>query len=171
MSDEAYNRRFWMDQSLLESQRANRQMNLANHLLQQQGQQSDFQLRQEIEELKRHNEVLMNDNGCYGFLLSQPLHEIAEHNHLFRENYDAVMQDFASWAILAKAYKELAIQFGLEKGLSVEQVQNMSNSKCVDAMNNKNETSHKTNASDHPGLARYFEQLRSKKCLFPARPK
>ncbi len=68
MSDEAYNRRFWMDQSLLESQRANRQMNLANHLLQEQGQQSDFQLRQEIEELKRHNEVLMNDNGCYGFL-------------------------------------------------------------------------------------------------------
>ena len=51
MSDEAYNRRFWMDQSLLESQRANRQMNLANHLLQEQGQQSDFQLRQEIEEL------------------------------------------------------------------------------------------------------------------------
>lgn len=68
MSDEAYNRRFWMDQSLLESQRANRQMNLANHLLQQEGQQSDFQLRQEIEELKRHNEVLMNDNGYYGFL-------------------------------------------------------------------------------------------------------
>ncbi len=68
MSDEGYNRRFWMDQSLLESQRANRQMNLANHLLQQQGQQSDFQLRQEIEELKRHNEVLMNDNGYYGFL-------------------------------------------------------------------------------------------------------
>ena len=68
MSDEAYNRRFWMDQSLLESQRANRQMNLANHLLQEQGQQSDFQLRQEIEELKRHNEVLMNDNGYYGFL-------------------------------------------------------------------------------------------------------
>ena len=68
MSDEGYNRRFWMDQSLLESQRANRQMNLANHLLQEQGQQSDFQLRQEIEELKRHNEVLMNDNGYYGFL-------------------------------------------------------------------------------------------------------
>ena len=68
MSDEAYNRRFWMNQSLLESQRANRQMNLANHLLQEQGQQSDFQLRQEIEELKRHNEVLMNDNGYYGFL-------------------------------------------------------------------------------------------------------
>ena len=54
----------------------------------------------------------------------------------------------ADWMVSQKAFKELAIQLGAEKGLDPNEVIEMGLDKEIDVLENKNESSNKTNFND-----------------------
>ena len=58
------------------------------------------------------------------------------------------MELLAGWMVSQKAFKELAIQFGIEKGLTSDEVVEMGKNKKMDVLENKHEEQHNTNVSD-----------------------
>lgn len=84
----------------------------------------------------------------YESLLAQPMHIIAQQNEKFKETYEEQQTLLADWMVSQKAFKELAIQFGAEKGLQPSEVIEMGLDKEIDVLENKNDSSHKTNFSD-----------------------
>ncbi len=84
----------------------------------------------------------------YENLLSQPMHVIAEKNENFKETYEEQQTLLADWMVSQKAFKELAIQFGLEKGLEPQDVIEMGLDKKIDVLEDKHEPSHNTNVGD-----------------------
>ncbi len=54
----------------------------------------------------------------------------------------------ADWMVSQKAFKELSIQFGLEKGLEPQEVIEMGLDKKIDVLQDKHEPNHNTNAGD-----------------------
>ena len=84
----------------------------------------------------------------YQKLLAKPMAEIAQANRSFKETYEAQMELLADWMVSQKAFKELAIQFGIEKGLTSDEVVEMGKNKKMDVLENKHEEQHNTNVSD-----------------------
>ena len=113
-------------------------------------------LNKKTEELEEAEETI----EFYKNLLCQPMSVIAQKNINFKATYEAQMQTLADWMVSQKAFKELAIQFGFEKGLSVEQVVQMGKSKKVDVIENKNDLSHKTNALDDEFITKRIDLLK-----------
>lgn len=95
----------------------------------------------------------------YENLLSQPMHVIAEKNQNFKETYEEQQTLLADWMVSQKAFKELAIQFGLEKGMDSSEVIEMGLDKKIDVLENRNEPEHNTNAGDGNTIAPRKEQL------------
>lgn len=58
-----------------------------------------------------------------------------------------------------KAFKELSIQFGAEKGLEPNEVIEMGLDKKIDVLEDKNDPSHNTNAGDGTTIAPRKESL------------
>lgn len=154
---------FWINQATQAHERASHQRNLANHLINENmHKKSDVELLQEIQELREHNQILQHDNEYYSRLLAKPMAEIASENHQFKETYETQMQLLADWMVSQKAFKELAIQFGLEKGLAPDEVHQMGLNKELDVLENKNEPSHKTNSNTIKGIEQHLDALKNK---------
>ena len=98
--------------------------------------------------IAHHNRLLQQEVEYYKHLLSQPMQVIAEHNGDFKKTYEEQQTLLADWMVSQKAFKELAIQFGAEKGLDPNEVIEMGLDKEIDVLENKNESSNKTNFSD-----------------------
>lgn len=81
----------------------------------------------------------------YKLLLCKPMSEIAARHGKFNETYEQQMELIATWIVSQKAFKELAIQFGIEKGLSAKEVIDLAAQKKLDVLDSKNEPSHNTN--------------------------
>lgn len=96
----------------------------------------------------------------YEYLLCKPLHEIASLNADFRKAYEEHQTMMAKWMVSQKAFKELAIQFGLEKGIDSDSVIEMGNNKKTDVLDNKNKKEHGTNADDVNTIKNRKEELR-----------
>ena len=149
MSRNFSSRGFWINQTIVEGQRADRQATLANHFLNNNlHTKNDPKLIQEIKNLQERNQILENDNEYYSRLLAKPMAEIAAENHQFKETYEQQMELLADWMVSQKAFKELAIQFGIEKGLTSDEVVEMGKNKKMDVLENKHEEQHNTNVSD-----------------------
>lgn len=88
---------------------------------------------------------LQDEVDEYKLLLCKPMAEIAQKHGNFQETYEKQMQIMADWMVSQKAFKELAIRFGLEKGLSVENVIEKANQMKIDVLNSENDLSHNTN--------------------------
>lgn len=58
----------------------------------------------------------------YKNLLSKPMHEIAEKNSDFKATYELQQQLLTNWMTNQKAFKELAVEFGIQLGKSEEEV-------------------------------------------------
>lgn len=102
------------------------------------------QINQQAEKIKK----LEQQVEYYRQLLCKPLSAIAENNDNFKKNYEEQMETMADWMVSQKAFKELAIEFGLEKGLKLEGIIQMGNKKELDVLNNKHDPSHNTNVGD-----------------------
>ena len=140
---------FWINQATQAHERASHQRILANHLINESiHQKNDIDLLNEIEELREHDAILQHDNEYYSRLLAKPMAEIAAENHKFKETYEKQMELLADWMVSQKAFKELAIQFGIEKGLTSDEVVEMGKNKKMDVLENKHEEQHNTNVSD-----------------------
>jgi hypothetical protein len=96
-------------------------------------------------------------------LLRRPMHEIAEQNRNFARTYEAEKKMLASWMVSQKAFKELAIRFGKEKGLSAAEVIAMGVSLKTDVLKSTNDPDHNTNCSKSAWLRPYAEVLLAEK--------
>ena len=95
----------------------------------------------------------------YEELLAQPMHVIAQQNENFKETYEEQQTILADWMVSQKAFKELAVQFGAEKGYTTEQVIEMGLDKKIDVLEDKNDPSHNTNVGDATLIGNRKEQL------------
>jgi chromosome segregation ATPase len=109
-------------------------------------------LEHEVDILQAQNRALYNkavelqeEVDDYKRLLCKPMAEIADKNANFKDTYEKQMQLMAEWMVSQKAFKELAIQFGVEKGLSPDEVIEQGTEKRLDVLENKNDESHNTN--------------------------
>ena len=98
----------------------------------------------------------------YKKLLAKPMDEIAKANRSFKETYEAQMELLADWMVSQKAFKELAIQFGIEKGLTPDEVIEMGKNKEIDVLENKHDVSHNTNVGDSVYIGPRVEKLKNK---------
>ena len=98
----------------------------------------------------------------YQKLLTKPMAEIAEANRSFKETYEAQMELLADWMVSQKAFKELAIQFGIEKRLTPDEIRDMGIKKKSDVLLNNNNPSHKTNSSDLTTMQEEVNKLKLK---------
>ena len=98
----------------------------------------------------------------YQKLLAKPMDEIAKANRSFKETYEKQMELLADWMVSQKAFKELAIQFGIEKGLTSDEVHQMGLNKELDVLENRNDPSHKTNSNTIKGIEHYIDSLKMK---------
>jgi predicted nuclease with TOPRIM domain len=105
-------------------------------------------IQRELNTEKEKNKKLKQEVEIYRQLLCKPLSAIAENNDNFKKNYEEQMQIMADWMVSQKAFKELAIEFGLEKGLKLEGIIQMGNKKELDVLNDKHDPSHNTNVGD-----------------------
>ena len=154
---------FWINQATQAHERASHQRILANHLINESiHQKNDIDLLNENEELREHNAILQHDNEYYSRLLAKPMAEIAAENHKFKETYEKQMELLADWMVSQKAFKELAIQFGIEKGLTPDEVIEMGKNKKIDVLENKHDVSHNTNVGDSVYIGPRVEKLKSK---------
>lgn len=129
------------------AQETGENLNLAHHHI--------FQLKNELDEAVEINKKLFQatikykeEAEYYKKLLAKPMAEIAAENHQFKETYEQQMELLAGWMVSQKAFKELAIQFGIEKGLTSDEVVEMGKNKKMDVLENKHEEQHNTNVSD-----------------------
>lgn len=118
-------------------------------------QQDVSSLRNEVKKLKTENTDLKrklsiaNDEAEeYSDLLCKPMYEIAARNGNFRETYEEQQTIFADWMVSQKAFKELAIQFGFEKGQSAKETIQQGLAKEIDVLMDKHNSEHKTNVGD-----------------------
>lgn len=116
---------------------------------------AESQLRNTKKELERIKE----ERDEFENLLCRPMHEIAKYNSDFRKTYNIQQKMIANWMVSQKAFKELAIQFGLEKGMTPDEVIEKEKAVRADVLNNKNPENHGTNADD-PFLSYYREDIK-----------
>ena len=98
----------------------------------------------------------------YKKLLAKPMAEIAQANRSFKETYEKQMELLADWMVSQKAFKEVAIQVGIEKGLTSDEVHQMGLNKELDVLENRNDPSHKTNSNNIKGIEHYIDSLKMK---------
>ena len=98
----------------------------------------------------------------YQKLLTKPMAEIAQANRNFKETYEAQMELLADWIVSQTAFKELAIQFGIEKGLTTNEVIEMGKNKKIDVLENRHDISHNTNVGDSVYIGPRVEKLKNK---------
>ena len=72
-----------------------------------------------------------------------------------------IKQLISNWIVSQKAFKELAIEFGFEDGLSVDEVIEMGREKMIGVLDNKHNPKHGSNISDITGIPeKCLEQTR-----------
>ena len=98
----------------------------------------------------------------YEMLLCKPMHEIAAINSNFKETYEAQQLIMAEWMVSQKAFKELAIQFGKEKGLTPQEVKKMGLDKEIDVLEDKHDPEHGTIVGDSVIIGPRVEELKKR---------
>lgn len=119
-------------------------------------------LRQKIDDKEKEIKKITAERDKYKNLLAKPMDEIAENNANFKETYEAQMELMAEWMVSQKAFKELAIEFGFDRGLTHTEVIEQGNVKKIDVLENKHNEEHGSNASGIPLLARKAPKLKEK---------
>jgi aminopeptidase N len=143
------------------SQHVGENLNIAHHNI--------AHLKNELDQAVEINKELFQagmkykeEAEYYQKLLTKPMAEIAQANRSFKETYEKQMELLADWMVSQKAFKELAIQFGIEKGLTPDEVHKMGLDKELDVLENKNDPLHKTNSNTIKGIDNYVENLKNK---------
>ena len=90
-------------------------------------------------------------NEFYRKLLSRPMREIAEVSGDFKKTYDEQQMILADWIMKQKAYRETAMQLGMELGKTPEQVKDMAIGNIDSVLENR--TQFDNNATTNPVLS------------------
>lgn len=88
---------------------------------------------------KEKIKALEDEVEYYKKLLTKPMHEIADVNGNFQETYHQQQTILGEWMVSQRAFKELAIQLGIEAGRTKEDIvaEGMANKEKV--LNNQTE--------------------------------
>lgn len=108
------------------------------------------------------NRELEREIEKYKNILSMPMAEIASVDENFKKNYETQMELIATWMVSQKAFKELAIELGAEKGLSADAVIELGNAKKIDVLDNKHSSHHGSNADDVEVISKRIDLLKSR---------
>ena len=113
----------------------------------------------------RTNQILSdNSNQLKGnnVRLQQEVEQLKQ--DLYAANRKITKQDkiIADWMVSQKAFKELAIEFGFDDGLSAQEVIKMGLDKEIDVLECKHDPSHRTNATDGDYIKPHIEELKVK---------
>lgn len=76
-----------------------------------------------------------------------------------------IQHNLAQWMLSQKAFKEAAIQIGLDNGLRIEDIICKAKSLQINVLENRNNPFHGTNAKDSEFLVSHVEELKTK--MFP----
>ena len=117
-----------------------------------------FELGKANRELKDKNQKLKD----YEELLSKPFEEIAKHNKSFAKTYSIQQELLADWMVSQKAFKQLAIELGLELGKNPNDIVNQGFSKELDVLNNMHDPIYKNNANQSIFIEPYIDILKNK---------
>ena len=120
-------------------------------------------LNLEIDKLKRKlqtKENIEDENFFYKNLLSKPMHEIADADENFKNTYLVQQELLADWMVSQRAFKELAIDFGIKLGIKKEHILEAGYQNEEKVLNN--ETEHGNNVSDGVFMNTYAERLKMK---------
>ena len=81
-----------------------------------------LELEERAEKAEKDLKAAKQEAIFYKNLLSKPMHEIAEKNSDFKATYELQQQLLTNWMTNQKAFKELAVEFGIKLGKSEEEV-------------------------------------------------
>lgn len=90
-------------------------------------------------------------------LLSRPMKEIADASGDFKKTYEIQQQMLAEWIMGQKAYKETAMQLGIEVGKSADEIQRLTTQNANAVLENR--TDHSNNSTTSPLLAEYASAI------------
>lgn len=160
------------DEARREQEEQNRRLSEQNQDLQKHKdtiEEKNKNLQSYTDDIEYDAEVLLLKNirledrlQQYQQLLSKPLAEIAAQNDGFKLTYDKHMETIADWMVSQKAFKELAIRLGAEKGLSPQDVIRIGLDMEIDVLENKHDPSHKTNVGNSTVIGPHVEKLKEK---------
>jgi len=119
-------------------------------------------LREKNQGLYEKAVELQAEVNNFKYLLCKPMAEIAEKNGNFKETYEKQMELMATWMVSQKAFKQLAIEFGAEKGLTTDEVIEMGKDKEIDVLESNNDEANNTNANNSSIIRPKIEQLKEK---------
>ena len=89
------------------------------------------------------------------------MHVIAANNRDFKKTYEIQQELLASWMVSQRAFRELAIEFGLPTGRTREEIINEGVTTVKEKVLN-NQTKHKNNAETSELMSKYSERLKEK---------
>lgn len=116
----------------------------------------------EVDDLEQSISILQKEVLRLNNLLNQPLVEIAKQHSGFAKNYEEQIEILTEWMVSQKAYKELSIEFGLQKGLSLEDIISQGKKKEIDVLDSKNDSGHNTNANMSKTISPRINKLKEK---------
>jgi hypothetical protein len=85
-----------------------------------------------------------------------------EENLKLKSEQESQMVLLADWMVSQKAFKELAIQYGLNQGLSIEEVLTQGKKKELDVLDSKHDAAHNTNANNSSVIKPRISHLKEK---------
>lgn len=115
---------------------------------------------------KQRNEDLLadiielnNDNMILMQMFKKDFDEIAKFSPEFASKYEKFLLRQGELMVTQRAYKELAIQFGLKLGYSLENIRLMANSLEANVLSNSNDKSHHTNIGEANSISSVAHKL------------
>lgn len=111
--------------------------------------------------LAKQAEALKAENDFYKSLLAKPMLDIANANKDFRNTYEAQQELLANWMVSQKAFKEIAIKYGIQAGKTKEEIVQEALTEGKSKVLN-NETDYDNNAIDSAIITPYIDILKSK---------
>ena len=118
-------------------------------------------LKRELAEEKEKSKKAEQEAEYYKNLLAQPMHLIAANNKDFKKTYELQQELLADWMVSQRAFRELAIEFGLPTGKTREEIINEGITTTEEKVLN-NQTKHKNNAETSELMSKYSERLKEK---------
>ena len=106
------------------------------------------ELEGDIARLRRQKNQLVVEVNRLRELLTKPFTEIAKEDPTFAANYHRSKELLASWMVSQRAYRECAIQIGLENGMSIEEVTKKATALHEDVIKENCPVEHGTNATE-----------------------
>jgi hypothetical protein len=117
-------------------------------------------LQENVNDLYSQVDHLKKEVQYYQNLLAKPMHEIANQNENFKKTYELQQELLANWMVSQRAFKELAIDLGLELGKSKEEVIAEGMAERINVI--ENNTQHDNNMGDDFYVKPYVDKIKSK---------